>query len=136
MKSSASRDRKSKFDPIDLFCLILSYLIIAQVFSAGIAIHVKFRPLSQVDSAIASFNHVLYLLRGSGGDLSDALTAEQVVARFQAAEDDPCALTIHSILTAPVDPAAMFLPGASAARASQCFWQTESSPQGRGSVAG
>lgn len=127
MKSAASRHRKPKFDPIDFASLFLAYLIIAQLVSAVIAIQVNFRPLSKIDSSITSVNHVVYLLRGSGGNLSDALTADQVVARFKAVEEDPCTLTIHSILTTPVDPGRMFLPCAAASKASDSFWQTESS---------
>jgi len=136
MKNAASRGRKSKIDPIDLLCLILFYFIIAQVVSAGIAIHMKFQPLSKIDSSIASFNRVVYLLRGSGGNLSDALTAEQVVTRYRAVEDDPCTLTIHSILSSASDPAAMLLPCSPATRASKSFWQIESSAGWRENLAG
>ena len=124
MKPAFSCRRKAKIEVIDFICLMLSYLIIAQLLIIGVTIHVKFSPLSKVDVTIASFNRVIYLLRGRGGNLSDALTAEQVVARYQAAENDRCTLTIHSILTTP--PAALFLPSSTATKASQSFWQIES----------
>ena len=112
--------RKTKFNLIDVLSLILACLIIAQVVSAGVAFHVKFDPLSRIDTSIASFNRVVYLLQGNSGNLSDALTPNQVVARYQAAEQDPCALTIHSILTSLVA-TPRIVPGSIASEASGYF---------------
>lgn len=112
------------FTLTDLVSVIVIFVITSNLVGSGIQALRGEVDSSRFQSDIRALNNAVYLFRASGGDLSDALTPDQVIAKMRATEDDRLTLTINSILVDGLRPIYQSSREAET-EASRAFWDVE-----------
>lgn len=126
------------FTLTDLVSVAIIFVIATSMLNTGFQFLRGKAETSRLGADIRALNQAVYLFRASGGDLSDALTPDQVIAKMQATEVDRLTLTINSIIITGLRPIYQ-TPREAQSEANRAFWNAESqvfevSDNGRGGI--
>ena len=112
------------FTLTDFFSLVTIVIVFLCFANKGATALMGKAETSRLQADIRALNHSIYLFRATGGDLSDALTPEQVITKMQVAETDPVALTASSILVSGFKPV-MQSPVEARSDADRAIWNAD-----------
>ena len=140
MKLNRQRLRTRAFTITDVVSVLVIAVIAVNLLNAGFGMLFDKAQSSRLSADIRALNNAIYLFRASGGDLSDALTPDQVIAKMQATEVDRLTLTINSVIVQGLKPIYQ-TPSEARTEANRAFWNAESQSfvvkhRGKGGIKG